>query len=152
MSENLISLKVFVPSTRFCLGPLEPFPMTWQSHPSSLVEEVFQIRANLWCLRSCLYCKDCLDVFSRTGISRLWRNLRGYLRWSAWAGVMTLAVFAVCERVCLATSDVSTIGGLWDLVRHAMSSSGLRGIGLSGGFGMTTLGSGAGGLECSPLD
>ena len=57
---------------------------------------------------------------------------------------MTLAVFAVCERVRLATGAVSTIGGLWDLVRRAMGSSGLSGIGLSGGFGMTTLGSGAG--------
>ena len=57
---------------------------------------------------------------------------------------MMLAVFAVCERVCLATGAVSKIGGLWDLVRRAMGSSGLRGIGLSGGFCMTTLGSGAG--------
>ena len=57
---------------------------------------------------------------------------------------MTLAVFAVCERVRLAMGAVSTIGGLWELVRRAMVSSGLRGIGLSGGFGMTTLGSGAG--------
>ena len=55
---------------------------------------------------------------------------------------MTLAVFAVCERVRLAMGDVSKIGGLWDLVRRAMGSSGLRGIGLSGGFCMTTLGSG----------
>ena len=38
---------------------------------------------------------------------------------------MTLAVFAVCERVRLATGDVSKIGGLWDLVHHAMGSSGL---------------------------
>ena len=57
---------------------------------------------------------------------------------------MTLAIFAVCERVHLATGTVSKIGGLWDLVRRAMGSSGLRGIGLSGGFGMTTLDSGAG--------
>ena len=57
---------------------------------------------------------------------------------------MTLAVFTVCERVRLATGTVPTIGGLWDLVHRAMGSSGLRGIGLSGGFGMTTLGSGAG--------
>ena len=81
-----------------------------------------------------------------TGISRLWRNLRGYLRWAAWAGVTTLAVFAVCEQVRMATGAVFTIGGWWELVRRAMGSSGLRGIGLSGGFGMTTLGSGAGGL------
>ena len=40
----------------------------------------------------------------------------------------------------LATGTVSTIGGLWDLVRRAMGSSGLLSIGLSGGFGMTTLG------------
>ena len=64
---------------------------------------------------------------------------------------MTLAVFAVCERVCLATGTVSTIGGLWDLVRHAMGSSGLHGIGLSGGFGKTTLGSGAGGFGMNTL-
>ena len=59
---------------------------------------------------------------------------------------MALAVFAVCERVRLATGSVSRIGGLCDLVRCAMGSSGLRGIGLSGGFGMTTLGGDAKGL------
>ena len=53
---------------------------------------------------------------------------------------MTLAVFAVCERVRLATDAVSMVGR-WDLVRCAMGSTRLRGIGLSGGFGMTTLGS-----------
>ena len=74
---------------------------------------------------------------------------------------MALAVFAVCERVRLVTGDVSivlcTLGGArsmagkWDRVRRAMGSSvlvvGVGGIGLSGGFGMTTLGSGAGGLS-----
>ena len=64
---------------------------------------------------------------------------------------MTLAVFAVCERVRLATGAVSKVGGLWDLVRCAMGSSGLCGIGLSGGFGMTTLGSGAGGFGMTTL-
>ena len=56
---------------------------------------------------------------------------------------MTLAVFTVFERVRLATGSVSMFGR-WDLVHCAMGSSRLRGIGLSGGFGMTTLGSGAG--------
>ena len=65
---------------------------------------------------------------------------------------MALAVFAVCERVRLATGGISRIGGLCELVRRAMGSAGLRGIGLSGGFGMTTLGSGAGVLECPPLE
>ena len=74
---------------------------------------------------------------------------------------MELAVFSVCERVRLATGAVSivlcTLGGARsmagkrDRVRHAMGSSGLvvgvGGIGMSGGFGMTTLGSGAGGLS-----
>ena len=74
---------------------------------------------------------------------------------------MVLAVFSVCERVRLATGAVSIVlytlegdqsmTGKWDRVRHAMGSSGLGvcvgGIGLSGGFGMTTLGSGAGGLS-----
>ena len=74
---------------------------------------------------------------------------------------MVLAVFAVCERVRLVTGEVSivlcTLGGArsmagkWDRVRRAMGSSvlvvGVGGIGLSGGFGMTTLGSGAGGLS-----
>ena len=64
---------------------------------------------------------------------------------------MMLAVFAVFERVRMATGSVSTIGGLWDLVRRAMGSSGLRGIGLSSGFGMTTLGSGAGGFGMTTL-
>ena len=63
---------------------------------------------------------------------------------------MAPAVFAVCERVRLATGAVSRIGGLCDLVRCAMGSTGLRGIGLSGGF-MTTLGSGAGGFGISTL-
>ena len=83
------------------------------------------------------------------------------MRWAAWAGVMALAVFAVFERVRLATGAVSivlcTLGGArsmavkWDRVRRAMGSSGLvvgvGGIGLSGGFGITTLGSGSGGLS-----
>ena len=56
---------------------------------------------------------------------------------------MTLAVFAVYERVRLATGTVSRIAELWYLVRRAMGYSGLCGIGLSGGFGMTTLGGGA---------
>ena len=62
---------------------------------------------------------------------------------------MALAVFAVCERVRLATGADSRIGGLCDLVHRAMGSYGLRGIGLSGGFGTTTLGSGAGGFGMS---
>ena len=76
------------------------------------------------------------------------------MRWAAWAGVMALLVLAVCERVRLAMGAIS-IGvftrrgtrymvGMWDRVCRAMGSSRLRGIGLSGGFGMTTLGSGAG--------
>ena len=74
---------------------------------------------------------------------------------------MALVVFAVCEQVRLATGAVSmvlcTLGGdrsmagKWYRVRHSMGSSGLRvgvvGIGLSGGFVMTTLGGGAGGLS-----
>ena len=64
---------------------------------------------------------------------------------------MTLAVFAVCEQVRLATGTVSMIGGLWDLERRAMGSSVLSGIGLSGGFVMTTLGSGAGGFGMTTL-
>ena len=43
------------------------------------------------------------------------------------------------------------MAGKWDRVRRAMGSSGLvvgvGGIGLSSGFGMTTLGSGAGGMS-----
>ena len=64
---------------------------------------------------------------------------------------MAPVVFAVCERVRLATGAVSKIGGLWYLVRRAMGSSGLHGIGLSGGFGVTTLGSGAGGFGMTTL-
>ena len=72
---------------------------------------------------------------------------------------MALAVFAVCERVRLATGAVSivlcTLGGAQSMagkrddVRRTMGSFGLvvgvGGIGMSGGFEMTTLGSGAGG-------
>ena len=74
---------------------------------------------------------------------------------------MTLAVFAVFERVSLAMGAVSIVlcnlegaqsmAGKWDRVCRAMVSSGLGvgvfSIGLSGGFGMTTLGSGVGGLS-----
>ena len=73
---------------------------------------------------------------------------------------MALAVFAVCECVRLDTGAVSialcTLGcarsmsGKWYRVNRAMGSSGLvvgvGGIGLSDGFGITILGSGAGGL------
>ena len=57
----------------------------------------------------------------------------------------------VCEQVRLATRAVYSIGGLCDLVRRAMGSAGIRGIGLSGGFVMTTLRSGAGGFGMSTL-
>ena len=63
---------------------------------------------------------------------------------------MAPAVFAVFERVRLATGAVSRIGGLCDLVRRAMVSAGILGVDLSGGF-MTTLGSGAGGFGISTL-
>ena len=71
---------------------------------------------------------------------------------------MSLAIFAVCERVCLAMGAVSidlctlvgtwSMEGKWDRVRHAIGSSGLAvgicGIRMTGGFGMTTLGGDAG--------
>ena len=86
-------------------------------------------------------------------------NLAGYLRWAAWAGVMALALFTVCERVRLAMGAVSivlcTLEGTrsmedkQDRMRRGIGSSGLvvgvGGVGVSIGFGMTTLGSGAGG-------
>ena len=92
-------------------------------------------------------------------MAKLLRNLAGYLRWATWAGVIALAVFTVCERVRLDMGAVSivlcTLGGARsmegkrDRVRCAIGSSGLvvgvGGIGTYGGFGMTTLGSGAGG-------
>ena len=91
-------------------------------------------------------------------MAKLLRNLAGYLRCAAWAGVMALAIFAVCEGVRLEMGAVSivlcTLGGARsmdgkrDRVRRAMGSSGLvvgvGGIGMSSGFGMTSLGSGAG--------
>ena len=74
---------------------------------------------------------------------------------------MSLAVFTVYERVLLVTGDVSigvftrgdtrSMAGRWDRVHRAMGSSRLRGIGLSGGFGITTLGSGAGGFGKPPM-
>ena len=74
---------------------------------------------------------------------------------------MALAVLAVCERVRLVTGAVSivlcTLGGArstagkWDRVRHVMGSSGLVvgvvSVCMSGGFEMSTLGSGAGVLS-----
>ena len=60
--------------------------------------------------------------------------MSGYLRWAAWAKVMALAMFAVCERVRLAMGAVSiflcTLGGArsvkgkLDHVRRAIGSSG----------------------------
>ena len=42
--------------------------------------------------------------------------MAGYLRWAAWAGLMTLAMFAVCEHVHLVMGAVSivlcTLGGV----------------------------------------
>ena len=72
---------------------------------------------------------------------------------------MALATFAVCDRVGLEMGAVSIIlcslgdarsmEGKLERVKRAIGSSGLvvgmGGIGMSGGFGMTTLGSGAGG-------
>ena len=63
---------------------------------------------------------------------------------------MTLVVFAVFERVRLAMGALSMVGK-WDLVRRVMGTSRLRGIDLSGGFDMTTLGSGAGGFGMTTL-
>ena len=70
---------------------------------------------------------------------------------------MALVVFTVCERVRLAMGPVSiflctrggaqSMEGKRDLVRRAIGSSvlvvGMGSIGMSGGFGITTLGSGA---------
>ena len=89
--------------------------------------------AKFGCLRSWRYCNDCPEVSSRTGIARIWRNLAGYRRCAVWAGVITLAMAAVCERVRVAMGAVSVVlfnlgGGrsmVWnlDLVRHEIGSS-----------------------------
>ena len=85
--------------------------------------------------------------------------MAGYLRWDAWAGVMALAILAVCEHVLLAMGAVSIVLGILggarsmegkqECVQCAIGSSGLvvgiYGIGMSGGFGMTTLGGDMGG-------
>ena len=70
---------------------------------------------------------------SRTGIARLLRNWSGYRCVDAWAGVITLAMAAVCDLVRLAIGpmsvDLFTLGGGWstlcgtlDLVRRATGS------------------------------
>ena len=89
--------------------------------------------ANFGCLRSWQYCNDCSGVLSRTGISRLLRNLDGYCCWAAWYEVMTLAMAAVFERVRREIVTVSivlfTLGGgrsmvgNLDRVRRAIGSS-----------------------------
>ena len=69
----------------------------------------------------------------RTGIARLWRNWSGYRCLAAWAGVITLYMTAVCDRVHLTIGPVSgvliTLGGGWstvcgtlELVRRATGS------------------------------
>ena len=74
---------------------------------------------------------------------------------------MALATFAVCERVRLAMGAVSIVlcilggaqsmEGELDRVRCAIGSSGLAvgicGTGMSGGFGMTTIGGDMGGCS-----
>ena len=71
--------------------------------------------ANFGCLRSWRYCNDCLEVLSRTGISRLRRNWAGYCRLVAWAVVITLDVAVVCDYVRLAIGprsvSLATLGG-----------------------------------------
>ena len=71
--------------------------------------------SNLGCLRSWRYFNNFPEVLSRTGISRLWRNLSGYRRWAAWYGVITLVIAAVCERMRVGMGAVSVdlfnIGG-----------------------------------------
>ena len=42
-----------------------------------------------------------------TGIARLWRNWDGYRCLDTWAGVITLAMEAVCDCVRLAIGPVS---------------------------------------------
>ena len=96
-------------------------------------------------------------VSSRTGIARLWRNWSGYRCSAAWAGVITLAVTAVCDLVRLEISPMSgdffTLVGGWStvcgtlyLVCHAAGSylclvDGNFGVdGEALGFWMTTLG------------
>ena len=89
--------------------------------------------ANFGCLRSWRYCNDFLEVSSRTGIVRLWRNLAGYPLWDAWDGVITLAMDTVYERVRVEMGAVSvvlfTLGGgrsmvgNLDLMRRAIGSS-----------------------------
>ena len=89
--------------------------------------------AKFGCLRSWQHFNDCPEFLSRTGNARLWRNLAGYFRWDTWDGVITLAMAAVCERVCAAIGAVSffllTLGGgrsmvgNLDLVRRAIGSS-----------------------------
>ena len=89
--------------------------------------------ANFGCLRSWRYCNNCSEVLSRTGISRLLRNLAGYCCWAAWSEVMTLAMDAVfeCVRREIVTVSIvlftlgggrSIVGNL-DRVRRAIGSS-----------------------------
>ena len=112
--------------------------------------------ANFGCLLSWRYCNDCSEVLSRTGISRLWRNLAGYCRWAAWDGVITLAMAAFCEGVRVAMGDLSVVlfplgggrsaVGNMDLVRHAISSNFLRWVVVVLLLGRREA------LECSPLE
>ena len=71
--------------------------------------------ANFGCLRSWRYCNDCPEFLSRTGIARLWINWARYCRLAAWAGVITLAVSVIVDRMRLAIGPRSvaldTLGG-----------------------------------------
>ena len=88
---------------------------------------------NFWCLWSWRYCNYCPDVLSGTDIARLWRNWAGCCRLATWAGVITLAVAVVFDRVRLAIVPryiaLATLGGVGftvcgtlNLVRRATGS------------------------------
>ena len=58
---------------------------------------------------------------------------------------------ALCPVFCVTRGGARSLAGNWERMRRAIGSSGIvvgvSGISLSGGFGMTTLGGGAGGLS-----
>ena len=107
--------KLSVPSTRWFLGPFDPLPTPWHSQPSSLAWDVLHISANFGCLHNWRYCNICPEVSLRTSSARLWRNWSEYCCLATWAGVMTLAVAIVCDRVIraiiLGSVVLSNLGG-----------------------------------------
>ena len=77
ISSCWIIRNVSVPSTRYCLGPLEPLPMPWHMRPSSLEYAWFQVFLYLGWRHSCRCSRVSPATVSITGMAQFWMNTLG---------------------------------------------------------------------------